>query len=190
MDFVTELTRFAATGRLGDFHVGAHLYDLVAAKGEPEWSDRVDEESPWPHWYCYGDLQIVFCECRLLERMYVPAWHAELEVQGTGRDAAYTVRTRVTEPELTAAFTRAGLVWQTLTYANLPDQRTLVTEPTPGAMTGFLFAPPAGDDDGRPEGPQAAKGADWVLYKASTAVLCDHACPDPAGFRPDDGYGA
>lgn len=186
MDFVTELTRFAATGRLGDFHVGAHLYDLVAAKGEPAWSGRVHEESRWPHWYGYGDLQIVFCECRVLERMYVPTWHAELEVPGLGRDTAYVVRTRVTEPRLTAAFTRAGLVWQTQTYANLPDQRTLVTEPAPGIMTGFLFAPPVPDDDG--DG--ARTGADWVLHKASTAVLRGHDCPDPGRVRPDDGYGA
>lgn len=189
MDFVTELTRFAATGRLGDFHVGARLYDLVAAKGEPEWSGRVHDDRPWPHWYGYGDLQIVFCECRALERMYVPTWHRELEVPGLGRDAARIVRTRVTEPRLTAEFTRAGLEWQTQTYENLPDQRTLLTEPVPGIMTGFLFAPPVADDEGNDDDGNPV-GPDWVLYKASTAALGRHDCPEAGSVRPRDGYGA
>lgn len=183
MDFVTYLARFAATGRFGDFFVGARLPDLVAAKGEPHWSGRVDEERRWPHWFGYGSLQIVFCRCRLLDTIFVPVWRGELEVPGPGREPARTVPTVVTEAQLTAALTEDGTPWRTRWSPSLPGQRTLLTEPEPGIVVDFTFVAP---DEGDP----SREAADWSLYQADTYGLRHGACPEPDRSLPDDGYGA
>lgn len=176
-----DLARLAATGRFGDFFVGARLPDLIAAKGEPEWSGRIQAEYRWPHWFCYGGLEIVFCRCRLLDRMFVPVWRDGLEIPGAGRAPGYTVTTPVTESGFTAALTAAGIAWRTQWSPTLPDQRTLLTDPAPGIVADFVFVAPDGEDPAT---------ADWPLEKAGTYGLNHGACPEPDPDLPDDGYGA
>lgn len=180
LDLVEELTRFAATGRFGAFHVGARLSDVVAAYGEPEWSGRVSAKRRWPHWFGYGSLQPVFCRCRLLSALYIPGWHEELELPGPGgsRPAALPV----TEAQLTAAFTGAGVGWRTEWSENLPHQRTLSMEPAPHTTVYFTFWD-RHHDEGR-------SVPDWPLYQAGTSGTGHGPCPEPDRALPDDGYGA
>ncbi|MCB5180445.1 hypothetical protein [Streptomyces antimicrobicus] len=182
MDFAAELARFAATGRLGVFGYGVHLYDVVAVHGEPQAQQRVSPGRRWPHWLHYGSLQIVWCRCRRLSAMHVPAWHGELEIPGPAAGGSTLVPMPVTESRLTAALTAAGVSWRTEDRPqDRPEQRILTTRPTPYSAVTFTFVARHRPDD--------APADDWPLYQASTSGRDHEVCPEPDRAVPDDGYG-
>ncbi|MCX5192735.1 hypothetical protein OOK31_02320 [Streptomyces sp. NBC_00249] len=186
MEFVRELARLAATGRFGAFHAGVHLSEVVAAYGEPEWSGRVDREERWPHWFGYGGLQPVFCRCRRLDALYVPARHEELTLPGPGRGESRSASLPVTGTQLTAALEEAGATFRTRWSEDapdeLPDQWTLYAEPAPHTVVTFTFWN-RDPEEGTPK-------EDWPLYQAGLSGSDHTECPEPDRSLPDDGYGA
>ncbi|MFF1337662.1 hypothetical protein ACFVYT_07045 [Streptomyces sp. NPDC058290] len=182
MDFVTELARFAATGRLGAFHVGAHLHDLVAVQGEPDCSWPVHKGRRWPHWFHHGSLENVYCRCRLLHSMSVDTWRDALEIPGPGAGESYRGPVSVTESRLTAALADAGVAWRTEWSERLPEQRTLYAEPVPQTMVSFVFVARCCDTEPIAE--------DWLLHTVSSYALDHRECPAADPALPDDGYGA
>ncbi|MBP0453035.1 hypothetical protein J5Y04_26330 [Kitasatospora sp. RG8] len=166
---VAELTALAATGAMGALRVGAALPGLTARYGEPWDGGPVDGAASGSHWFGWGSLQPVFCRCGLLERLFIPVWHGELELPVPG-GGLRTVDSHVTESVLTAALNAAGLSWRTVTYENLSDQRTLELTPAEDVWVNFVLTDRESYDDPPLQ--------DWVLSKASLWGI-DHAnCPE------------
>ncbi|MER7463676.1 hypothetical protein [Streptomyces sp. NPDC097981] len=182
MDFVRELVRFAATGRLGAFHVGAHLHDLVAAHGEPDCSWPVDRGRRWPHAFHHGSLENVYCRCRLLHSMSVDTWRDEVVIPGPCKGEPYRGPVPVTESQLTGALAAAGVDRRTEWSERLPEQRTLYAEPVPRTLVAFVFVARLRDTE-----PMAR---DWPLHTVSSYTLGHRECPPTDPALPDDGYGA
>ncbi|KQV21692.1 MULTISPECIES: hypothetical protein [unclassified Kitasatospora] len=79
MTALDVLTEFGRTGLIGPVGCRVPLPELAAALGPPWVGDPVDKRWRWPHWFGYGDLQLVVCRCRLVTMVIVPAWHGEVE---------------------------------------------------------------------------------------------------------------
>ncbi|MEV7596308.1 hypothetical protein AB0O91_02855 [Kitasatospora sp. NPDC089797] len=180
-DFLDRLTRLFATGALGELRYGALLSDLSARYGDPWDGGRIHRERHWPHAFGFGDVLTVFCRCRQLRSVSLLTWQGELDlpVEGGG---SRTYRTRVAESELVAALTAAGCTWRTVTYENLPDQRTLEFSPTEDVWVALILT----DRENRDDPPLA----DWMLYKVMMWGWDHVDCPGPDPALPDDGWGA
>lgn len=181
MDFVAEPAVLAVTGRMGSLSYGASLPDLVAAYGEPVAYGRVHKKSRWPHWFGFGSLQMVFCRCRRLDSMIIPAWREELELTGPRPGELRKVDSRITEEALAAAITDAGGRWRSVEYENLTNQRSLETEPINDVRVGFAFTDRQSYDSPPLD--------DWILNKVNVRGFSHGPCPEPDRSLPDDGYG-
>ncbi|MGA5819319.1 hypothetical protein ACPC54_15885 [Kitasatospora sp. NPDC094028] len=179
--FLRRLTELAGTGRLGELHYDASLPELATRFGDPYDCGRVHKESRWPHAFGWGDVWTVFCRCRRLRSLSLPTWHGELELPEPGEEFA-TYDTRVSESGLTAALTAAGCAWETVTYENIPGQRTLEVAPAPEVRVGLVLVDRI-DLDQPPL-------TDWVLHKVGLWGYDHPDCPEPDRTLPDDGWGA
>ncbi|MBO1418063.1 hypothetical protein [Streptomyces sp. FH025] len=180
-DFLARITELATNAGLGELRYDAALPELAAHYGDPWDGGPVHRETRWPHAFGWGDVQTVFCQCRQLRSLSLPVWHGELELPRPG-GGSLILDTRVHESALTAALSAAGLTWQTVTYENVPGQRTLEVSPAEEVRVALVLVDRIGYDEPPLE--------DWLLYKA---VLWgyDHVdCPEPDGALPDDGWGA
>ncbi|MFJ9772267.1 hypothetical protein ACIRVF_13640 [Kitasatospora sp. NPDC101157] len=180
-DFLARLTEFFATGSLGELRYGAALPELAAHYGDPWDGGRIHRQNRWPHAFGFGDVLTVFCRCRQLRSVSLPTWQGELELPAPD-GGLRTYRTRVAESELTAALLAAGCTWQTVTYENLPGQRTLEFSPAEDVWVALILTDREDRDD-----PQLA---DWMLYKAMMWGYDHVDCPGPDPALPDDGWGA
>ncbi|MFG3229832.1 hypothetical protein ACGF07_34305 [Kitasatospora sp. NPDC048194] len=180
-DFLARVTELAATGALGALRYGAPLPELAARYGDPWDGGGIHREGRWPHAFGFGDVLAVFCRCRRLRSLTLPAWQGELDLPREG-GGAETYATRVGESELTAALTAAGCSWRTVTYENVPDQRTLEFSPAEDLWVALVLAPHEGHDGPRVE--------DWLLHKALLWGYEHADCPEPDPALPDDGWGA
>ncbi|MEU4119423.1 hypothetical protein AB0F71_33620 [Kitasatospora sp. NPDC028055] len=179
--FLDRLIGLAATADLGGLGYDASLPRLAARFGDPYDSGPVHRGTRWPHAFGWGDAWTVFCRCRRLRSFSLPTWHGELELPADG-PGLLTYDTRVTESALVAALTAAGLAWETVTYENIPDQRTLEVAPTEDVRVAFVLA----DRISRDEPPLD----DWLLYKVGLWGYDHPDCPEPDRTLPDDGWGA
>ncbi|MET8628462.1 hypothetical protein ABZW30_32755 [Kitasatospora sp. NPDC004669] len=180
-DFLARLTALAATGALDELRYGASLPELAIRYGDPWDAGRVHKKSRWPHAFSWGDALAVFCRCRRLRSFSLPTWHGELELPSPG-GGLQTFGTRVTESELGAALTAAGCAWETVTYENIPGQRTLEVTPVEDVRVAFILVDRVGYDEPPLD--------DWQLFKTGLWGY-DHAdCPEPDPALPDDGWGA
>ncbi|MEU9077473.1 hypothetical protein ACFYUY_10975 [Kitasatospora sp. NPDC004745] len=179
-DFLARLTAMAATGGLGDFRYNASLPALAARYGDPWDGGRIHRASRWPHGFGWGDVVTVFCHCRRLQSLSLPVWHGDLELPLPG-GALQTLDTRVTESSLVAALTAAGCSWNTVTYENLPDQRTLEV-PVAGEVRAVFVLVDREERDAPPLD-------DWLLHKALLWGYEHTDCPEPDRSVPDDGWG-
>ncbi|MFF9640834.1 hypothetical protein [Kitasatospora aureofaciens] len=180
-DFLALLTGLAATADLGGLRYDASLPLLATRFGDPYDSGRVHKQTRWPHAFGWGDAWTVFCRCRRLRSFSLPTWHGELELPVDG-GGLRTYGTRVTESALTAALTAAGCSWESVTYQNIPDQRTLEVAPAEEVRVGFVLVDRL-DQDQPPL-------ADWLLHKVSLWGYDHPDCPEPDRTLPDDGWGA
>ncbi|MFJ2189424.1 hypothetical protein ACIOJE_15980 [Kitasatospora sp. NPDC087861] len=183
-DFLARLTALAATGGLDGFdglRYNASLPELAAHYGDPWDGGRIHRESRWPHGFGWGDVQTVFCHCRRLQSLSLPVWHGELELPLAG-GGLRTFDTHVTESSLVAALTAAGCRWETVTYENVPDQRTLEVAVAEEIRVAFVLT----DREDRDAPPLD----DWVLNKALLWGYDHTDCPEPDRTLPDDGWGA
>ncbi|MQS11336.1 hypothetical protein F7Q99_03275 [Streptomyces kaniharaensis] len=180
-DFLARVTVLATTGTLGGLRYDASLPELAARYGDPWHGGRIHRESRWPHAFGFGDVQTVFCRCRRLRSFSLPVWQGELELPlpdgGLG-----IVDTRVTESALLTALIDAGSVWETVTYENVPGQRTLEFTPVEEVRVGLILT----DRDSYDEPPLE----DWMLYKVVLWGYAHVDCPEPDRALPDDGWGA
>lgn len=179
--FVTHLAGLAATGGLGGLRYNASLPELAARYGDPWDGGRVHKESRWPHAFGWGDAQTVFCRCRRLRSFSLPVWHGELELP-VPDGGLRTIDTHVTESALVAALTAAHCTWDTVTYENLPGQRTLEVTPAREVRVGLVLT----DREAYDEPPLE----DWLLHKVVLWGYDHTDCPEPDRTLPDDGWGA
>ncbi|MFF2147882.1 hypothetical protein [Kitasatospora sp. NPDC058190] len=180
-DFLARLIGLATTGALDELRYDASLPELAAHYGDPWDGGRVHREGRWPHAFGWGDVQTVFCRCRRLRSLSLPIWHGELELpQPAG--GSLTLDTHVGESALTAALTAAGCSWQTVTYENVPGQRTLELAPAAEVRVALVLTDRVGYDE--------PPLADWLLHKALLWGYDHPDCPEPDRTRPDDGWGA
>lgn len=195
-DFLARLTALAATGGLDGpdgLRYNASLPELAAHYGDPWDGGRIHRESRWPHGFSWGDVQTVFCHCRRLQSLSLPVWHGELELPVAG-GGLVTLDTHVAESALIAALTSAGCRWETVTYENVPDQRTLEVAVAEEVRVAFVLTDRDGHQarDGRAdrEGRDAPPPEDWLLNKALLWGYDHTDCPEPDRTLPDDGWGA
>ncbi|MFC7219255.1 hypothetical protein ACFQLX_13915 [Streptomyces polyrhachis] len=179
MELVGELAALAATGKLGAVQHGVRLADVAAAYGDPVASGRVSTKRRWPHRFCFGGLETVFCRCRMLSSLTVPLWRGELELPGP--DRTRTVASRITESEMTAALRAGGCRWDVVAYETLTDQRALQTAPTEDVRVGLVFTARESRDSPLLD--------DWILNKVNVWSMTEHECPPIDPSLPDDGYG-
>ncbi|MEU8514014.1 hypothetical protein AB0C76_20850 [Kitasatospora sp. NPDC048722] len=183
-EFLTGLTELAATGGLGPLRYDAPLPELAARYGDPYDCGRIHKDTRWPHAFGWGDAWTVFCSCRRLRSLSLPAWHGELELP-LPKGGLRTVDTYVTESALVAALTAAGCRWETVTYENIPGQRTLEVAPAEDIRVAFVLAEGEGSDrSGEPP------SDDWLLNKVGLWGYDHPDCPEPDRATPDDGWGA
>ncbi|MEV7022667.1 hypothetical protein [Kitasatospora sp. NPDC093558] len=180
-DFLAGLAELAATGGLGPLRYDASLPELAARYGDPYDCGRVHKESRWPHAFGWGDAWTVFCRCRRLRSFSLPAWHGELELPFPD-GALHTVDTYVTESALVAALTAAGCTWETVTYENIPGQRTLEVAPAEDVRVAFVLTE---DED-----PGELPSTEWLLNKVGLWGYDHPDCPELDPATPDDGWGA
>ncbi|MFF2077237.1 hypothetical protein ACFVXG_21050 [Kitasatospora sp. NPDC058162] len=181
MDFLAQLTGLAVTGDYSDLRYGASLPELAARYGDPWDAGRLHKDSRWPHAFGWGDAWTVFCRCRRLRSFSLPAWHGELELPQPFGELD-TIDTRVTESALAASLTAAGCAWETVTYENIPGQRTLEVAPAEEVRVGFVLV-----DRFSPDEPPLD---DWLLHKVGLWGYDHPDCPEPDPALPDDGWGA
>ncbi|MFJ9696100.1 hypothetical protein [Kitasatospora sp. NPDC101183] len=180
-EFLRRITALAATGDYAGLRLGASLPELAARHGDPWDGGRLHKGERWPHAFGWGDAWTVFCACRRLRSFSLPAWHGELELPRSA-SGLETLDTKVTEADLTAALTAAGCHWRTITYPDIPGQRTLELEPAPETRVGLVlvdrldFDQPAFDD--------------WLLNKVGLWGYDHPDCPGPDRTLPEDGWGA
>ncbi|MFI9362061.1 hypothetical protein ACIG5E_13525 [Kitasatospora sp. NPDC053057] len=181
MTFPRQLAALAASGEYGDLRYDASLPELAARYGDPWDGGRIHKQSRWPHAFGWGDAWTVFCRCRRLRSFSLPTWQGELELPEPHGELD-TIDTRVSESELTAELTAAGCAWETVTYENIPGQRTLEVAPAEEVRVGFVLVDRL-DHDQPPL-------TDWLLHKVSLWGYDHPDCPEPDGTLPDDGWGA
>ncbi|MGW1176409.1 hypothetical protein ACWD4P_22170 [Kitasatospora sp. NPDC002543] len=179
--FLPLVTALATTGGLGELRYGASLPELAARYGEPWDGGRVHRQTHWPHAFGWGDVRAVFCRCRRLHSLSLPVWHGELDLPRPGGESV-TLDTGVTEAELLAALTATDHTWRTVTYENLPGQRTLEFSPAEEVRVGLVLV----DRDGYDQPPFP----EWMLHKAVLWGYEHVDCPEPDGSLPDDGWGS
>ncbi|WP_157849730.1 MULTISPECIES: hypothetical protein [Streptomyces] len=181
MDFLGQLTALAVTGGFGDLRYDASLPELAARYGDPWDGGRVHKESRWPHAFGWGDAHTVFCRCRRLRSFSLPTWHGELELPQPYGELD-TLDTHVTESALIAALTAAGCTWETVTYENIPGQRTLEVAPAEQLRVAFVLVDRISHDEPPLD--------DWLLHKTGLWGYDHPDCPEPDRTLPDDGWGA
>ncbi|WP_457031635.1 hypothetical protein [Kitasatospora sp. P5_F3] len=171
MTALDVLTEFGRTGLIGPVGCRVPLPELAAALGPPWVGDPVDKRRRWPHWFGYGDLQLVVCQCRLVTMVIVPAWHGEVEYPVAG-----TFESELPLSTVLARLDALDVPWTR--DDRIDGQCTVLTEPG-GVTVSFCFT--TRDDY---DGPLLA---DPVLNKV---VSHDpHDCPPIPAGTPDDGYG-
>ncbi|MGW2252606.1 hypothetical protein ACWCXH_20755 [Kitasatospora sp. NPDC001660] len=180
-EFLARLTELAATGGLGDLRYDASLPELAARYGDPYDCGPIHKGTRWPHAFGWGDAWTVFCRCRRLRSFSLPAWHGELELPFPD-GGLRAIATHVTESALVAALTAAGCTWETVTYENIPGQRTLEVAPAEDVRVAFVLT----DREGHDEPPVD----DWLLNKVGLWGYDHPDCPEPEHTVPDDGWGA
>jgi hypothetical protein len=180
-EFLARLTELAATGGLGDLRYDASLPELAARYGDPYDCGPIHTGTRWPHAFGWGDAWAVFCRCRRLRSLSLPAWHGELELPFP-EAGLRTVATHVTESALVAALTAAGCTWETVTYENIPGQRTLEVAPAEDVRVAFVLTDHGGHDEPPVD--------DWLLNKVGLWGYDHPDCPEPEHTVPDDGWGA
>lgn len=169
-DVMVEL---GVRGGIGELRCGASLGDIAAALGPPTDLGRVRKRSRWPHRFCYGSVEFVVCQCRLVTSVHVSS--SEFDTPDfPGRELVSLARP--TSEAMAEAFRAANCPWQA--DPRQPQGETaLNTDPTEGIRAEFVFTPadPNGD-----EHLLAAAGA-WLRYS--------HVCPPIPAESVDDGFG-
>lgn len=171
MTALNLLAEFGRTGLIGPVGCQVPLSSLTTTLGPPWVGERVDKRQRWPHWFGYGDLQLMVCRCRLVTQVIVPAHRGEVEYPGAG--------TFDSELPLSAVLTRLdalGVPWTR--DDRVAGQCSVLTEPD-GIAVGYSFVTLDGYD-----GPPLA---DPILAKVVSHDF--HDCPPIPPGTPDDGYG-
>jgi hypothetical protein len=139
---------------------------------------RIRKRYRWPHRFCYSDVELTACRCRLVESVNLSLLeNATPDIPG--RDVEFVGR--LTYTQIIAALDAAGCLWQ-LAPHEPSGQVALYTEPSVDIRAGFNFI--TTDDGGGPATDE------HFLAKAGAWTMAAHDCPLISVDTVDDGLGS
>jgi hypothetical protein len=163
------LAGFAASAGIGPMRCGASLTELVAELGVPlDLGPTSGTSKPrrWPHRFCYGDVELLVCSCRLVDRVSISTWHdSPVEIPGE----LVPFEPYVTYAQLTGALDRP---WERFVWVR-EEEPTVRTLSDDGVPVEFSFFTELGE---------------IRLHKAYARAE-PHDCPPIPPGQPDDGLG-
>ncbi|WP_344641141.1 hypothetical protein [Kitasatospora cystarginea] len=172
LSMLTVLTEFGATGSIAGMRPLASFPEVTAVLGPPEKSGRISDDQPWPQWFQYGDMSVEVCRCRIINRVSVRTWYESVRIP-TGRPGEFhTFEAAPTCPQLSAAFSAAGVPWQRVKQTHSLPQFTIETDIAglPGVTVAFTFT--------------TGETPDAPPLHSAHAVEFAHECPEDSAPVP------